>query len=281
MNNNQQIEIDLLLEAIFLKYGYDFRNYSRASITRRIHHKIAMSGLNSVSEIQHRLLYDPEFFEELLLDLSINVTEMFRDPSFFLSFRNKVIPHLQKLSHIKMWVAGCATGEEVYSLAILLQEEKLSSKILIYATDFNEQVLKIAKEGIYRSDQVTSFRDNYQNSGGVKQFSDYYTERYGYINMKSSLKKNIVFADHNLVTDHSFGEMNVILCRNVLIYFNRQLQNRVFKLFSESLAENGFLCLGKKETIRFSGLRNCCKKFDMDEKIYQINCQSLPDIDQK
>jgi len=160
MNNNQQIEIDLLLEAIFLKYGYDFRNYSRASITRRIHHKIAMSGLNSVSEIQHRLLYDPEFFEELLLDLSINVTEMFRDPSFFLSFRNKVIPHLQKLSHIKMWVAGCATGEEVYSLAILLQEEKLSSKILIYATDFNEQVLKIAKEGIYRSDQVTSFRDN-------------------------------------------------------------------------------------------------------------------------
>ena len=269
VDENQQIEIDLLLQAIYLKYGYDFRNYSRASIKRRILKRLSLSGLDSISAMQQRLLYDAAFFEQLLLDLSINVTEMYRDPSFFRAFRQKVMPCLKELPHIKIWHAGCATGEEVYSIAILLREGNLSNNALIYATDFNEKVLKEANEGIYRVDRTEHSEQNYRKAGGTGSLAQYYTKRFGYVTLKGFLRKNIVFADHNLVTDGSFGEMNVILCRNVLIYFNRKLQNRVVGLFEESLAEKGFLCLGKEETIRFSDYQDCFDQIDIEEKIYR------------
>ena len=271
VDENQQIEIDLLLQAIYARYGYDFRNYARASIKRRILRRLSLSGLKSISEMQHRLLYDPSFFERLLLDLSINVTEMFRDPMFFRAVRRNVIPNLKERSHLKIWHAGCATGEEVYSLAILLWEAKLSERALIYATDFNENVLRKAKEAIYLVDLMKNSEQNYRKFGGTASFTEYYTIKYGYATIKSYLKKNIVFADHNLATDSSFGEMDMILCRNVLIYFNRTLQNRVFKLFHESLAENGYLCLGSKETVRFSNYQHRFKDIDKESRIYRKN----------
>jgi len=267
--DNQQIEIDLLLQAIFVKYGYDFRDYAKASIKRRILKRLSLIGLGSVSEMQHRLLNDAVFFRQLLLDLSINVTEMYRDPSFYLTFREYVIPHLKTLPHIKLWHAGCATGEEVYSLAIMFQEEHLDDKTQVYATDINETVLKKAKAGIYPEDKIKGSEQNYQKSKGVKQLSDYYLKKYGYVTMKNGLKKNILFADHNLATDESFGEMTVILCRNVLIYFNQKLQNRVIGIFNESLAQGGYLCLGTKETIRFTCYGNQFKEIDREAKIYQ------------
>lgn len=269
IDENQQIEINLLLQAIFVKYGYDFRNYARASIKRRILRRLSLHRLASISEMQHQVLYDPVFFEQLLVDLSINVTEMYRDPFFFLSLKDRVIPELKELSHLKIWHAGCATGEEVYSLAILLREEGLYDRTLIYATDFNEDVLKKAKEGIYPAKDIDVWDQNYRKSQGKALLSDYFTNRYGYVSIKSRLKKNIVFADHNLTTDSSFGEMNMILCRNVLIYFNRELQNRVFRLFYDSLAENGFLCLGTKETVRFSDFQDRFREIDVKAKIYQ------------
>lgn len=269
VDENQQIEIELLLQAIYIKYGYDFRDYAKASIKRRIMKRLSLCGLGSISEMQHRLLYDTGFFNQLLLDLSINVTEMFRDPVFYLAFREHVIPYLRSLSHYKLWHAGCATGEEVYSVAILLQEEKISPKKLVYATDFNEDVLRKAKEGIFPLDRMKSCEQNYRKSNGTKSLSDYYTEKYGYVTMKGFLKENIVFADHNLATDGSFGEMNVIICRNVLIYFNQQLQNRAIGLFEASLAEGGFLCLGTKETLRFTNYAHRFKEIDKETKIYR------------
>lgn len=271
MNNveNENIEIQLLLEAIHLKYGYDFRDYSRASVKRRILHRLNLSRLTNLSEMQHRVLYDLEFFERLLLDLSINVTEMFRDPSFYQALRKEVIPILKTYPFIKVWHAGCATGEEAYSMAILLKEEGLYERAQIYATDFNDVVLQKAKEGIYPVENIKEYTSNYQRSGGKDSFVDYYTAKHNSIIMDRSLKKNIVFANHNLETDGVFGEMNLILCRNVLIYFNKDLQNRVLKLFYDSLGRHGILCLGSKENIRFSA---CADRFDdivKDEKIYR------------
>jgi len=271
MNNveNENIEIQLLLEAIHLKYGYDFRDYSRASVKRRILHRLNLSRLTNLSEMQHRVLYDLEFFERLLLDLSINVTEMFRDPSFYQALRKEVIPILKTYPFIKVWHAGCATGEEAYSMAILLKEEGLYERAQIYATDFNDVVLQKAKEGIYPVENIKEYTSNYQRSGGKDSFVDYYTAKHNSIIMDRSLKKNIVFANHNLETDGVFGEMNLILCRNVLIYFNKDLQNRVLKLFYDSLGRHGILCLGSKENIRFSA---CADRFDdlvKDAKIYR------------
>ena len=266
---NENIEIKLLLEAIYLKYGYDFRNYAKASIKRRILQRLSLSGLKTISEMQHKILYDKQFFEILIQDISINVTEMFRDPSFYKAVREKVIPVLKELSFIKVWHAGCATGEEVYSMTILLKEEGLYDKTTIYATDFNEGVIKKAKDGIYPADRLKEYTYNYQKAGGQSSFTDYYTARYEYALINKSLKKNIVFADHNLVTDGVFGEMNMIMCRNVLIYFNRDLQNRVIRLFKDSLCKNGFLCLGSKESIRFSEYSDDFENFARKEKIYR------------
>lgn len=264
----EEIEIDLLLEAIYKKYGYDFRNYSRASVERRLKYALTVSGENNYSEMQHRLLWDKEYFDSLLLNLTINVTEMFRDPTFYTSLRKNVIPLLKTYPFIKIWHAGCATGEEVYSMAILLKEENLLKNTMIYATDIDTGVLKKAREGIYPLDRMREFTQNYQRAGGQCSFSDYYTAKYEAAIMDNSLKKNILFSQHNLVTDSTFGEMNLIICRNVIIYFNRELQNRVIKLFHESLVRKGILCLGSKESLEYLKLKKSFSNIDGKEKIY-------------
>ncbi len=266
---NERIEIQLLLEAIYLKYGYDFRNYSQASIKRRILRRLDLSKLATITEMLHKILYDERFFETMLVDLSINVTEMFRDPSFYKAFRQIVVPALKEYPFLKVWHAGCATGEEVYSMAIVLKEEGLLGRTRIYATDFNEAVLRTAKEGIYPIGTMKKYSSNYQQSGGHGSLSDYYAARYDYAVMDKSLKENVVFADHNLVTDSVFGEMNLILCRNVLIYFNRELQNSVIRLFRDSLSPEGFLCLGSKESIRFSEYSHDFEDIVMLQRIYR------------
>ena len=270
-SENEKIEFDLLLHAIYQKYGYDFRNYAKASIRRRIRHRFSRSGLKTISEMQHKLLNDKQFFEVLLLDLTVNVTEMFRDPSFFRTIRKTVIPELKKQPFIRVWHAGCSSGEEVYSTAILLNEEGLYKNTLIYATDVNEAVLDKAKKGILSIDRMKDYTRNYRNAGGIASFADYYTARYDHAIMDNSLKKNIVFSDHNLVTDDVFGEMDLIICRNVLIYFSSELQERVFGLFWESLRSGGFLCLGSKETIRFSAYSDDFENVAEGEKIYRKN----------
>lgn len=266
---NEKIEIDLLLQAIYQKYGYDFRNYARASVRRRVRHRLSLSGLKTISEMTHTLLYDQQFFETLLLDLSVNVTEMFRDPTFFKALRKAVIPALKREPCLKVWHAGCASGEEAYSMAILLKEEALYKNVQIYATDANEVILAKAKKGIFPIDRMKLYTRNYINAGGLASFSNYYTSRYDYAVMDNALKANIVFSDHNLVTDGVFGEMDLILCRNVLIYFNRELQDHVFELFWQSLRPGGFLCLGSKESIYFSKYADDFEGAVKGEKIYQ------------
>lgn len=256
----EEIELNLLLEAIHQRYGYDFREYSRAHIRRRILSRVGRNGMSSISELQGKILVDEELFHALLLDLSLNVTEMFRDPKFFAAFRRKVVPILRTWPFLKIWHAGCATGEELYSMAILLKEEGLYDRSLLYGTDFNQIVLSKANEGIFPADRFKLFSENYQLAGGTASLSDYFTIQYDSAIPDQSLRKNILFSDHNLVTDGVFGEMNVVICRNVLIYFNRQLQNKVFRLFYDSILPGGFLCLGSKETIAFSDFKD---KFEM------------------
>ncbi|MCK5719718.1 MAG: protein-glutamate O-methyltransferase CheR [Thiomargarita sp.] len=265
----QNIELQLLLQAIYVKYGYDFRNYAKASIKRRVQHRLVKEGLDTVSAMQHKLLYDVSFFERLLLDLSINVTEMFRDPSFYLALRKSVVAKLKQHPFLKIWHAGCSTGEEVYSTAILLKEEGLYDRTQIYATDMNEIVLKQAKDGIFNISKLKQYTANYQKAGGLESFSNYYMAHYDHVVMDKSLKKNILFSDHNLATDSVFGEMNLIMCRNVLIYFNRDLQNRVLQLFYDSLCGDGFLCLGSKESIRFSDHTDTFEDVVREERIYR------------
>ncbi|MBF0565938.1 MAG: protein-glutamate O-methyltransferase CheR [Nitrospirae bacterium] len=277
-HENEKLEMYLLLEAIYRKYGYDFRNYSRASLNRRIKHRMSISGFGTISEMIHKAIYDRTFFETFLADLSITVTDMFRDPTFFISLRKEIFPMLKELHHIKIWVAGCSTGEEVYSLSILLKEEGLYDKSTIYATDFNDSALKKAKEGIYNINLIKKYTSNYQIAGGIESFSDYFIAKYDSAIMDQSLKKNIIFSSHNLVTDGMFGEMDMVICRNVLIYFNRDLQNNVFKLFTESLCEGGFLCLGTKETVRLSKYSHDYDDIVKGEKIYKKNSKPRLDI---
>ncbi|MDM8558727.1 protein-glutamate O-methyltransferase CheR [Candidatus Parabeggiatoa sp. HSG14] len=265
----QNIELQLLLQAIYLKYGYDFRNYAKASIKRRVQHRMTKDGFESISAMQHKLLYDVSFFETLLLDMSINVTEMFRDPGFYFALRKFVVAELKKFPFLKIWHAGCATGEEVYSMAILLKEEGLYDRTQIYATDMNEIVLKQAKDGIFNISRLKQYTANYQKAGGQESFSDYYVAHYDHVVMDKSLKENILFSDHNLATDGVFGEMNLIMCRNVLIYFNRELQHRALGLFFDSLCTDGFLCLGSKESIRFSEYSDTFEDVVREEKIYR------------
>ena len=267
--DNSDIEISLLLEAIYQKYGYDFRQYSQAHIRRRIMSKMAMTGFEYISQMQAKVLNDKTFASELLQDLSITVTEMFRDPDFYKSLREKVIPILKTYPFIKIWHAGCATGEEAYSMAILLQEEGLYDRTTIYATDFNQLALNQAKEGIFSNKMIKEYSVNYQLSGGKESFSSYYTSSYDNVIMNQSLKKNIVWANHNLVTDSVFAEVNLILCRNVLIYFDKDLQNKVQKLFYNSLINGGVLCLGSKESLRFTDLHEEYIELDKKQRIYK------------
>jgi chemotaxis protein methyltransferase CheR len=268
-SENENIEINLLLEAIVQKYGYDFRDYSRASIKRRIKHTISMSGLNSISEMQYKILYDEHFFNTLLMNFSINVTEMFRDPVFYQALSKSVISQLAKRSFIRIWHAGCATGEEAYSMAIVLKEAGIYERSRIYATDFNEEVIRKAREGIYSIDSIIKYGNNYNRLTGTNNFSKYYTARYDYAIMDRSLRRNIIFSDYNLVTDHVFCEMDLIVCRNVLIYFNKKLQNRVISLFIDSLTPKGYLCLGLQESIKFSDYADHFIEIARKEKIYQ------------
>ncbi|EMJ93158.1 CheR family methyltransferase [Leptospira alstonii] len=263
------IEIDLLLEAIFQKYGYDFRQYSEAHIRRRLMSRLALSGLKSISEIQHHVLHDGAFAGRLLQDLSITVTEMFRDPDFYACLREKVIPILKTYPFVKIWHAGCSTGEEAYSMAIILKEEDLYERTIIYATDFNERALKTARAGVFKNESMKEYTSNYQLSGGKGSFSDYYTSDQEMVIMNQMLKKNIVWANHNLVTDSVFAEVNLVLCRNVLIYFKRDLQNKVHLLFFESLVNGGLLCLGSKEGISYGNLSEKYETLDSKQKIYK------------
>ncbi len=264
-----ELEISLLLEAIYQKYGYDFRQYSKAHIHRRIRNRLALSGLEDVSQIQSKVINDEIFAYDLLQDLSITVTEMFRDKDFYKSLRENVLPVLKTYPFIKIWHAGCATGEEAYSMAIILQEEGLYDRTTIYATDFNQQALNLAKEGIFSTTLLKEYTANYQLSGGKESFSDYYSSSYGNVIMNQFLKKNIVWANHNLVSDSVFAEVNLILCRNVLIYFDVNLQNKVQKLFYESLINGGILCLGSKESLRFTDFFERYIELDKKQRIFK------------
>ena len=274
MPENEKIEINLLLEAIFQKYGYDFRYYSSAHIRRRIRRRQELAGIKSISALQHRLLNDESFFQTIFNDLSINVTEMFRDPSFYLAVRRKVVPILATYPFIKVWHAGCATGEELYSMTILLKEEGLFKRLQLYGTDFNEIVLQKAREGIVSAKSLKEYTKNYQRGGGKSSFADYYTARYDRALLAPELKEKILFANHNLVTDQVFGEMQMIVCRNVLIYFSRELQNRVIRLFHDSLCRGGILCLGTRESLRLSDLADRFTKLLPEEQIYQKGYES-------
>lgn len=267
--DTSELEIILLLEAVYQKYGYDFRQYSKAHIKRRVMNRMALSGLEDVSQIQSKVLKDELFASELLQDLSITVTEMFRDQGFYRSLRENVLPILKTYPFIKIWHAGCATGEEAYSMAILLQEEGLYDRTTIYATDFNQHALNRAKEGIFPNAMMKEYTTNYQLSGGKESFSSYYTSDYDNVIMNQSLKKNIVWANHNLVTDSVFAEVHLILCRNVLIYFDRDLQNKVQKLFYDSLIKGGILCLGSKESLRYTDLFEKYTEVDTKNRIFK------------
>lgn len=270
----EQIEMNVLLEAIFRRYGYDFRNYARSSLKRRLEHIQRRSKMDHMSDLLPRMLHDREFFDQFLQDMSITVTEMFRDPEFYRDVREHVVPVLKTWPFIKIWHAGCATGEEVYSMAILLKEEGYYDRAQIYATDFNRHSLTKAQEAIYPLDKMKEYSNNYNKAGGKGSFSDYYHARYGAAKIDESLKKNITFAHHNLVADGVFGEMHMILCRNVLIYFNKTFQSRALSLFHDSLCRGGFLCLGLKETIEFSDIRNQFEDIVKKARIYQ-KCNSF------
>jgi len=267
--DTSELEISLLLEAIYQKYGYDFRQYSKAHIHRRIMNRLRLSRLEDISQIQSKVLKDETFANELLQDFSITVTEMFRDQEFYKSLREQVIPILKTYPFIKIWHAGCATGEEAYSMAVIMQEAGLYDRTTIYATDFNQHALNRAKEGIFSNKMMKEYAINYQLSGGEKSFSDYYTSKYDNVIMNQSLKKNIVWANHNLVTDSVFAEVNLILCRNVLIYFDHNLQNKVQKNFYESLINGGILCLGSKEGLRFSDFNDKYIELDKKQRIFK------------
>jgi chemotaxis protein methyltransferase CheR len=264
-----EIEISLLLEAIFQRYGYDFREYSAAHVKRRIMNRLTMSGLESISQMRVKVLNDETFASKLLQDLSITVTEMFRDPGFYSSLRENVIPVLKTYPFVRIWHAGCSSGEEAYSMAIVLKEEGLYERTTIYATDFNQQALTKAKEGIFSNGLIKEYTTNYQLSGGREAFSNYYTSHYDNVIMNNSLKKNIVWANHNLVTDSVFAETHMILCRNVLIYFSKDLQDKVQRLFYESLVNGGILCLGSKEGLRSSDLCEAYSEFDKKNRIFK------------
>ena len=265
----ESIEVHLLTEGVNQHYGFDFRDYSLPSLRRRLWKRAYAEGLDTISGLQEKVLHDPSCMERLLLDLSINTTAMFRDPSFYLAFRQKIVPLLRTYPFVRLWHAGCSTGEEVYSMAILLQEEGLYERSRIYATDINEAVLQHAKDGMFTLKTMQENTANYIAAGGTGTFSTYYTARYDYAMFRPSLRENVVFAQHNLVTDASFNHFNVIFCRNVLIYFNNRLQERVQELFLNSMEMFGVLGLGKKETLRYTSVSNNYEELDAEERLFR------------
>lgn len=269
MTSVADIEIRLLVDAVYLRYGHDFRDYAPASLKRRVLQAQAKMGLGSVSALQERVLHDATEFAVLLQYLTVPVSEMFRDPPYFLALRRHVVPVLRTYPSIKIWVAGCSTGEEPYSLAILLQEEGLLERTILYATDINHASLERARRGVFALDHMQAFTRNYQGAGGTRSFSDYYTAAYGGALFDKSLRDAITFADHSLATDAVFSETQLVSCRNVLIYFNRKLQDRALGLFHESLSHRGFLGLGSKETLDFSAFADRFEPVSKPERIYR------------
>lgn len=265
----EDLEIELLLSGIIKRYGYDFTHYSYDSLKRRLNTILIREGMEYFTELLNKVFHDEKFFDVFLRQMSVTVTEMFRDPEFYLSVRQKVIPILKTFPFIKIWHAGCATGEEVYSMAIMLHEEGFLDRARIYATDFNKHSLDVASNGIYQQERISSFNENYKKAGGKGDLSDYYNAKYDFIKFNDFLKNKITFSYHNLVTDGIFGEMNLICCRNVLIYFDRHLQNQVLSLFMESLRHDGFLCLGSNEGINFTDVEGCFREVDRKQRIYK------------
>ena len=265
----EELEIDLLLEAIHRRYGYDFRNYARGSLRRKVRQLVSSVGVNHVSELVPRLLHDPALFSRVVGAFSTPVTEMFRDPPFFRYMRESVIPYLKTWPFIRIWVAGCATGEEVYSLAILLREEGIYERCTLFATDFVDPILSSALEGIYPLGSMKTNSANYQKAGGSGSLSDYYHADYDSIIMEAALRQNITFANHNLVTDGVFSEVHLVLCRNVMIYFDRDLQTRVLDLFHNSLLHGGFLALGSRESLRHGAFKEKFQEMEPTWKVYR------------
>src|SRR5438094_3619853 len=265
----EEIELALLLEGAYRRYGFDFREYAPASLRRRVWRRVHAEGLETISGLTEKLLHDSATMERLLLDHSINVTAMFRDPSFYVAFRRKVVPLLRTYPYTRIWVAGCSTGEEVYSLAILLQEEGVYERARIYATDINESVLDRARAGVFPLEKMQEYTQNYIRGGGTRAFSEYYVAAYDGAQFQRSLIENVVFAQHNLVSDRSFNEFHTIVCRNVMIYFEKKLQDHVHRLFYESLPTFGILALGHKESIRFSPFEQRYEELDPAEKLYR------------
>ena len=265
----EELELRLLLEGVYHHYGYDFRGYARASILRRVRHRQLEEGLDTISALQDRVLHDPACLDRLLMDLSISVTAMFRDPTFYASLRNNALPLLRTYPFIRIWNAGCATGEETYSLAILLHEEGLAERTRIYATDINEVVLDRARDGWFPLDRMQEYTRNYIAAGGKAAFSDYYTVYGDRVRFNRDLVSNVIFAQHNLAMDASFNDFNAIVCRNVLIYFDRDLQDRVHDLFYRSLVRRGILALGHKESVRFTAHEDAYAEIDERERLYR------------
>lgn len=258
----EQIELQLFLDGVFGRYGWDFRDYAPASMRRRVRQCLADEKVETVCALLDRVLHDPACTNRCLATLSVNVSGMFRDPEFFAAFRKHVVPALKNLRMVRIWHVGCSTGEEVYSMAILLREEGLHERSRLYATDMNEAALAKAAKGVYPLDAMQEYTGDYQKAGGQRAFSEYYTASYGNAVFQEGLRKNIVWAQHNLATDGSFNEFHVILCRNVMIYFNRALQNRVHELFHQSLARPGFLGIGARESIRLTPHEDSYEEID-------------------
>ena len=265
----EDTELQLLLEGVNQQTGYDFRQYARPSLKRRIAHAIHRAGLTTISELQDQVLHDPRSLERLLEGISVSVTSMFRDPVFFRAIREEVVPLLRTYPFIRVWNAGCATGEEAYSIAILLEEEGLLDRCRIYATDMNKSVLKTAREGIFPLSAMKSYTNNYQQAGGRAAFSEYYTARYDSAIIRPSLRKNMVFSQHNLVTDSSFNQFHLILCRNVMIYFSGTLQSRVHGLLHDSLCTFGFLGMGQRESMLFTAEEDSYERVADDTKLFR------------
>jgi chemotaxis protein methyltransferase CheR len=263
------LEVTLLLEGIHRQYGFDFRSYARGSLNRRVRHRMQEEGVATVTALLDRILHDPSAMQRLLYDLSINVTAMFRDPSFYVAFRTKVVPLLRTYPFVRIWNAGCSTGEETYSLAILLEEEGLLGKSRIYATDMNDAVLDRARAGEFSLDRMRDYTANYIRAGGTRAFSEYYVAGSERARFEPRLAENVVFAQHNLVSDRSFNEFHAVVCRNVLIYFDRSLQAQVHGLFHESLAMFGVLGLGAKESMRGLAYEDCYDDIDAHERLFR------------
>lgn len=261
-------ELKELLQSIRSVYGYDFTEYAEASVRRRIDHFMHARKIEALDKLGKIILKDEKLFEDFVQEISVTVTEMFRDPDFYQSLRKNVMKRLATYPFIKVWIAGCATGEEVYSIAILLQEEGLLNRSIIYATDINQKSLQFAKKGIYNVEHMKEYTSNYQKAGGEKSFSEYYTAKYNSVLFDKSLKQNIVFSPHNLAVDKSFNEFQLIICRNVLIYFNQQLQNKVINLFYDSLCPFGFIGLGNKESLLFTDKKKHFEEVDRKERIF-------------